>query len=267
MKFLVITGAPDVTIPGLSLSIRAQESWFSVNPVDVMSRLLEAGHEVTLLSLDPIHDKNLDNEKLTYLECADFVGLIAKLKYLAKEVEYDTILSFVKLPVWQYQGLYSSHNDLDEENMLYKSDDRLTQFEYDPLLRFECLNNDDMLAYTDVVYGLRGNGCTASVICLEAIPRVAEHATPHDLIHDRLERIREKHVTVAVLDDVEQEVARRGAYVVGKNGGNPIHHSRMSEYLVSATLEAGEISREERGLTDGKETNQIEAAPNETTSK
>lgn len=261
MKLLVVVGTPGVALPGMGIEVRAQESWFSVDTIDVVERLSVAGsgNDVTVLYMDrslfagprDVLKGAAEAERLKLIAASSYDDMLARLKYLAFNVTYDVVVSLVKLPAWTVMGVYSSHNDpLEEEGVLFSTSNEQHEFDHDPFVRMR--RPDVKLSpYHEVVYGLRSSGCDASVICLEAIERVDSDRTPHALIDDRLKRIRDGLLTLTILDDVEPLPDKRGAYVVGKNGGVPIHASRMTEYIVSATKEAGEIAREARGGTKG----------------
>lgn len=248
MKFLIVAGAPRTQIPGLGIEIRATTHRFSLDTSEVIKRIVEDDekHELTLLRLDFDAPDSIHGVERTIV-ASDMDDLIAKFDYLAAEVKYDAIVSLLQLPVYSYTGAYASYNDLEGESaLLHRVSDELTTFDSDPLLRFRLREDEAMDRWTRHVYATRDRGSEASVICLETINRIANDVKPWPIINDRHERIKEFCAGIAILDDIEVEEDRRGAYVIARSGIVPVRANRLIEHASAGIIEAAKIVAEQR---------------------
>src|SRR5574338_1406739 len=114
MKLLVVAGAPRIPVKSVGVSVVADPARFSLDAFKVVDKLVEDGHDVTVLTTDPRdvagfgHASECGHRHARVVEAASLGELTAKLKYLASEVGYDGIVSLVMLPPSEFNGVYTS---------------------------------------------------------------------------------------------------------------------------------------------------------------
>lgn len=245
MKFLIIAGTPSFHVPNIGLSYSLDERFSSVNPFEVIDKLLSAEHEVTMLTLDSVHiHDDAFSQRVKVLSSPTYDELCTKLRYLAKHVQYDCIVSLLKMPYVQGVRQFTSNIPFDEDNEEFALEEvRVSEqmYENDVWLSFSN-PKDETTESTDVIHTLDASG--ASIVCLEHISPNMTDEMYHELSANRMISIRNGKPTVVIIDPCFEDIKKRGVFIMGKNGGNFVQEMRVLEFMLAGITEAAQIAAE-----------------------